>query len=508
MTRSRRLAALAMLFMAASCLLPAPVQAAPAGVEGGVHLRNLTLPAGGKVVEESLAPLLFADEAGWADSVTLTIDTSGLNVAAVTAAECSTGPVLRCVLPGPHRVFERPPDDGTYGFVTFGAVSLSFTSKPGAAAGDTGTLSIATKVDDQPATTETSTVRIGEAVNLTAVDDEPLTVAPGGSAALRPQVRNTGPAAVNGLTAVISAAEGALTDTNFGNCTYGFAIACTFTTTLTAGATYGLSSPLTLRLPGDAAAASRVSVSVQWMTAAEWEDWLGDEGPLPGDRAGTGPDLTLEEVALSAAGVPQADLDHDDNGSTTTVTVSGRRTDVVAIGATVPGTAGEHTISVGVVNQGPGTLRYPPFPNNLGNAYVTLPAPMSVVTADERCKSLAEDYGPPASAAPDEGPPEYSCALRPAALRPGQRLLFTFTVRSAPAARDEEGSVQFYLYDDGVNVDRDLANNQAPIKLAGTGRPPALPITGTIAATITVSGIVLILIGTAVVTVMRRRGLR
>ncbi|WP_250008045.1 hypothetical protein [Actinoplanes sp. M2I2] len=513
MIRLHRLAALTMFLTVGLTLLSAPAQAAPADVEGGVYPRNLTLPVGGSV-EESLSPLLFADEDGWADRVTLTIDTSRVAVADVAVAgfadeaNCSAGPVVRCVLPGPHRVYERPEGDGAYGFVTFSSVSLSFTAKQSAPVGDTGTLSIATKVDDQPATTETATVRIGEGVNLTAVDDKPRTVAPGGGVKLQPKVRNTGPVAVDGLTAVITAGQGVLADTNYGNCTYGFSVACAFDTTLTAGTTYGMSTPFALRVPGDAAAASRMTVSVQWMTAAEWEDWVGEYGDLLGGRAGTGPALRLEEVAVSAAGVPQADIDQDDNGSYTTVTVSGRRTDVRALGATVPGRAGEHTISVGVVNQGPGTLRYPPFQNNLGIVRVSLPGPMSVVTADDRCTSRSDDYDLPPSSAPDEGPPEFSCALRPTALRPGDRLMFRFTVRIAPTAQDEEGAVGFFLYSEDVDVDRDPRNNQAPIKVTGTGRAPGLPITGTIAATITSTGIILLLIGAAVVVAVRRSAVR
>ncbi|MCO8270763.1 hypothetical protein M1L60_09165 [Actinoplanes sp. TRM 88003] len=418
LTRLRRVAAWAMVVMLTCALPPSPAHAAPAGVEGEVHLRNLTLPADGSTVEEILSPLLFADEQGWADSVTLTIDTSQVGVAVVkvvdswSAAKCSSGPVVRCVLPGPHRVFERPKDDGAYGYVTFGSVPLSLIPKPGVSIGDTGTLSVATKVDDGPATIETSTVRIGEAVNLTAVDEEPQTVAPGGAVTLRPKVRNTGPTPVDGLTAVISADPGALAGTNFSNCTYGYAVACTFDTTMAAGSTYGMAAPITLRVPGDAAGASQTMVGVQWMTAAEWEDWLADYGELPQDRAGTGPELELEEMAVSAAGAPQADTDHDDNGSYTTVTVSGRRTDLVAVGATVPGTAAEHTFSVGLVNQGPGTLRYPPFSNNVGSVRVTLPAPMSVIVADDRCRSESGDLDPPPSSAPDEppyyGPPVFS----------------------------------------------------------------------------------------------------
>jgi len=310
--------------------------------------------------------------------------------------------------------------------------------------------------------------------------------------------------------AVINADQGVLADTNFGNCTYGYSIACTFETTLTAAGIYRVSVPFTLRVPRDAVAASQTTLSVQWLTAAEWQDWQADFGELSPGRPGTGPDLELDEVAVSA-GLPQADTDNDDNGSYTTVTVAGgRRTDVVAIGAAIPGTAGAHTITVGLVNQGPGTMRYPPFANNVPAVRVTLPLRMSVVTADDRCTSLSEDaYETPPSSAPDGpagfSPPEFSCMPRSVTLRPGQHLTFRFTVRIARAARDEEGSVQVDLYSGGDNVDRDLRNNQAKITVKAAAGGGGLPITGTTAATIASGGLLLMLLGAVVVAALRRR---
>ncbi|WP_306216051.1 hypothetical protein [Actinoplanes sp. RD1] len=510
MNRSHRSAALTMLAAAALALLPAPAQAAPPGVEGGVYLRDLTLPAGGKTLEEGLAVLLFADEAGWADSITLSIDTSEVGVAEVTVGgeQCTTGTVVRCVVPGPHQVFQRPDDDGPHGYFTWSLVSLGLTPRDDAAAGDSGTLSVATQVEDGPTTTESATIRIGEGVNLTAVDDRSRTVAPGGAVQLRPAVRNSGTTAVDGLTAVFSADAEVLARTNYGNCTYDYAVACTFDTTLAAGATYRISAPFTLRMPPDAVAASQTSLGVQWLTAAEWEDMQAAYGdPSPG-RPGTGPDLPLGKVvAAAAADLPQADLDDDDNGSYTTVTVAGgRRTDVVAMGATIPGTPGEHAIAVGLVNRGPGTLRYPPFDNNYPTAHIILPAAVSVVSADERCMSLNGVYDAPPSTAPAGfSPPEYYCRQSSTTLRPGRELTFSFTVRVARAVHEDAGSVEVALTSDGAGVDRNLRNNRAAIRLTATGGGGELPITGTIAATISAGGLALLLAGTTIVAALRRR---
>ncbi len=50
---------------------------------------------------------------------------------------------------------------------------------------------------------------------------------------------------------------------------------------------------------------------------------------------------------------------------TAALTLLGTPAEAAPAGAAIPGTAGEHTITVGLVDQGPGTLRYPPFFNNI-----------------------------------------------------------------------------------------------------------------------------------------------
>ena len=519
MSRSRRPAALMLLVAAMVALLATPAQAAPGEVEAEISLRNLTLPAGGGTVEERLFALLLAERAGWASKLTLTVDTSDVAVADVAVdGQCSAGPVKRCVMPGPHQVFRRPEGDGTFSFITTDAgLPVSLTPKPGTSAGDTGTLTVTAQVDDGPVTTETATIRIGEGVNLTAVDDKARTVAPGAAAEMRPRVRNSGTTEVDGLTAVIYADDGVLADTDFGNCTYSYAIACTFDTSLTAGDTYRMSAPFTVATPRDAVTGSQTSLNVQWLTAAEWEDQQADYADLPDGRPGTGPDLTLEQVAASAASVPQADTDHDDNGSSTLVTVrGGRRTDVVAVGATLPGTpGGRHTIDVGLVNDGPGALRYPPFFNNVAAVYVTMPPGVSVMTADERCTSLTETYpAPPSFSSPAAGeaesagfgPAEYYCGPRAIALPADRRLTFTFEVRITRAAHEGDGSVELSVFDNDA-VDRDPRNNRAPITLNSAGGGGGLPITGTTATRAAGLGTLLVLIGSTVIIALRRRAL-
>ena len=522
MTRSRRLLALTAVVSAALAVLGPPASAAPEGtVEAHAFLRHLTLPVDGPTVDEHLPILLTSDRAGWAGEVTVNVDTSAVGAVAdvdvqvsFDGADCSAaGAVTRCTLPGPHRIYEMP-DNGTIGFITSEFVTISVTPKPGAAAGATGALTVTARADDGPTTTRTSTVRLGEGVNLTAVDPGALTIPPGGSTALRPKVRNTGTRAVEGAALVVSAAEDALADTDFGNCTYGYVVACTFDTTLAAGQTYQVSAPFTVEVPRDAAVGSETGMSVQWLTLAEWQDWEDMSDGLPSGRQGTGPKLELSELATAAA-VPQADVDGDDNGTYAKVTVTGdRRLDVVAVGATVAAQAGEtRTIDVGLVNRGPGALRYPPFFNNLLGVHVSLPPGLSVVRADERCSLLGDDEDDPAGPPPspvaedswDSGPPLYSCQAESVQLRPGQRLSYAFTVRVAADARDGKGSVEVALYDDEDGVDRDAGNNTAAITLSLGGAGGGLPVTGPATTLIAGGGVLLVFLGAAVTVALRRR---
>jgi hypothetical protein len=519
MTRPRRFLALTMLVTATVALLGSPAGAAPDGeVTADVFLRDLTVPADGPAVEDHLSFFLTSDRAGWADEVTVSVDTSAAaSVFDVAVEEASpevtcatTGPVVRCTVPGPHEVVDPP--EGSFGFTTSASVLLRLTPKAGAAAGDAGTLTVTARADDGPTTTETARVRIGEGVNLTAVDGELRTVPAGGTTALRPQVRNTGARDVDGLVLATYASEGLLAGTNFGNCTYDDAVICTFASTVAAGRTYRVSAPFTVQIPRDAAVGSSTEVGLQWLTLAEWEDLLATFGGLPGARQGTGADLELDELAsAAAAGVPQADTDQDDNGTYSRVTVTGgRRTDVVAAGAGIAGLPGDaRTIDVGLVNSGPGTLHYPPFYNAVPLVSVTLPPGVTVVKADARCRSLYGDGPPPSSPAaePSSGaePVVYDCWPRTVRLLPGQRLSYAFTVRVDPGADDGEGSVEVATLDDDAGVDRDTGNNSAPITLKVGGAGGGLPVTGRTTATVAGAGVLLLLAGIAVTVALRRR---
>jgi hypothetical protein len=523
MTRRPRLLALIVAVTATLALLGSPASAAPGGeVETNVFFRHLTLLAGGPTVDETPDFFLTADKAGWANEVTLSVDTSAaVAVVDIAVTELSpettcatTDAVVRCTVAGPHRIIDLP-ESGNFVIGTSPSVGISLTPKAGATAGDAGAITVTGRADDGPTSSRTSTVRIGEGVDLTAVAAGSRVVAAGGSASLRPEVRNTGPRDVEGLTLVLSADDSTVAGTDYGNCTYDYVIACTFDATLQTGRAYRVSAPFTLRTPRDAAVGSQTRVNAQWLTVAEWQDWQAMSDGLLNGPPGTGPDLALDEVA-SASAVPQVDIDGDDNGTSSTLTVSGgQRPDVVAIGATLTGSPGEtSTFEVGLVNRGPGTLHYPPFFNNLAHVDVTLPPGLSVVRADERCTDLFNDEdpaGPPPSSAADAAasaePPRYDCGPDSMALTPGQRLSFAFTVRIDPAAQDGAGSIDVQLYDEDEDegVDRDPGNNSAPIILRLGGGDGGLPVTGAGTATVVGGGVLFVLVGAAVTMAVRRR---
>ena len=543
MTSPRRLLAVTTLVTVALALSGFPAGAAPGGDAMGdvtteVPLRDFTLPLGGPAVGHDLPFLLSADEPGWANEVTLTVDASAASAVAevnVTVGDDSvlnsimpndrvrcatTDAVTRCTAGGPHRVHKR-------------SDSL----------GDTGTITVKARADNGPITTETSRVRIGQGVDLTAVDEGPRTVAPGASAVLRPQVRNTGPRDVKGLILRVYGDDSSLTDTNFGNCVYDYDydITCTFDTTLESGSTYALSAPFTVKAPHDAVAGSRSRIYTQWDTLADRQDWRLMR--WPGARQGTGAKLKLKElVSAATADVPQTDIDGYDNATQTTVTVTGGQpVDVAAVGATITGLPGEtRTIEVGAVNHGPGTLHYPQFFNNRPWVTVRLPLGVAVVRADKRCQSWPsqDSAGPPPSSSPaatpaDATPLKYTCWAESERLRPGQRLSFAFTVRVAGGARDGEGSAEVSMNDGEDSIDQDAGNNNAVINLSvddgglpstgdpgrdlpATGDPdddqPAtgdtdggLPVTGAATATVAGVGALLVLLGTALTVALRRR---
>ncbi|HEX8345885.1 MAG TPA: hypothetical protein VF657_14275, partial [Actinoplanes sp.] len=324
---------------------PASAYAASA-VRLDPHLADLTVAVGseGKVG----AVLAWADPPSGATPtrpvtvgrVRVSVDTAGVtDIATVVpqrdeiglGSSCSTaGTVVSCTATGPFTFGGEP--------VLLPLAALQVTARAGAEPGGSGKLAITAQADDGPVTTSSSTVRIGESVDLAAGEPKSVTAAPGTRSAADLRVTNAGERPVDGAVLLMFGWPAGLLDgPGFRNCRYGEMLLCTFTDVLAPGRTYALSDPVRLRIPGDAAAGSSSAAFGMWFTTTEWQDVLGTAppggGPLLG-IPGTGGETRLE-AGVARAGLPQVDTNPADNIVLTETVVGGRfRTDLAAVGAT------------------------------------------------------------------------------------------------------------------------------------------------------------------------------
>ena len=287
-------------------------------------------------------------------------------------------------------------------------------------------------------------------------------------------------------------------ESSYKNCQYGTgAFVCTFDTTINAGSSYALSSPIKFTAPADSVPGSQSQAVVSWMTATEWED-LADvlpDGYLA--EAGTDDPLELEESASSQS-TPQSDVLPDNDTSVVTLTVTGSGVpDMAAIGTRVTGASSEVTIRVGTANAGPGTLHPDIYPNNRVTSLVTLPGNVKATKVDDRCEPA--------------GTGKYLCNTS-TTLAPGDQEYFGFVLKlktsQGTAGQIEVGDVLPSIT--GVQAAAD-GNNVASIVVTGTGGSGGggdggLPTTGSDAVDTAVAGFGLVILG-ALMTVRRSQRL-
>ncbi|MEV4640746.1 hypothetical protein AB0J80_25730 [Actinoplanes sp. NPDC049548] len=386
------------------------------------------------------------------------------------------GTVFRCVRTG-----VRP----SAGFI----VQLGFfevTPAPGAEPGDTGRISVTARVDDGPVTTSTSQVRIGENVDLAAVGGATVSAAPGHTATFRPRVRNVGDKAAEGAVLSLPFPRDVVV-TDASNCFYGYAVYCVFDTVLEPGRTYGLSAPVTVRPPGDAAVGSRADAQLRWMTPSLWEDWLtAFKGSLPG-KAGTGEPLTLVAQA-SAAGIPQVDIGSDNDYAVVKLTVTGsRRPDLAAKAPAVTLKAGgTTTVRIAAVNRGPGTLYPALFDNTMILTSLTVPKGVTASTTNSRCWSNGGDTR------------RWQCSPAKEKVAPGGSETYTFRLKAARSFTGGTGKVRVSgFFSAPLDAPANRANNvtNLRINLPASGQGAGLPVTGPVLW----PGLFLVLVGSALV---------
>ncbi|MEU4692158.1 hypothetical protein [Actinoplanes sp. NPDC023714] len=347
-----------------------------------------------------------------------------------------------------------------------GLGSFGIRPRTDAAAGTSGTVTVTASIGDGPKIKSESSVRIGEGVNLTAEEIDPLDAAAGESTPVQSRVRNAGTTVADGLLLYLGADRGLLTGTKHRNCRYGKVVLCTFDSTVEPGATYELAEPFEIRPPEDAIDGSVLETEVTWTTVTEWEDltasWPAEliDGVFGAGEAGDGGDLELTEVA-SAAAAPQVETDYSDNDVNLTATVTGGATaDLAAIGATVEAKP-ESTVPVrvGLVNNGPGRLYPDLFDNNNVLVDIVLPPHTHLDWTDAYCDAWDDEQ-------------RFGCVAEKA-LEPGDREHFDLEVRVAKKP-GKAGSIAV----------RELAgsgesgNDTAPITITVAGGEASLPITG------------------------------
>jgi hypothetical protein len=369
------------------------------------------------------------------------------------------------------------------------------TARPKAAArtGDSGEIAVTGRVDAGPATTTTSALRVGAAVDLAAVAGIEVTARPGATATAAPMVRNTGKVATGGAVMLLDADPRLVSASSHRNCRYspGTTI-CLFDTPLAPGRRYAVSEPLRLHPPADSVPGSRAHVYVQWMTPTEWSDWTGLFPETFFGRPGTGPPLALT-MAATALEAPQADVRPENDSAPITLTVAGAgHPDLAAIGARLSATVGEDVaITVGLRNLGPGTLHPDLYANNQVSARIELPG---AVTATEDLPECGGTWD-------GEKMLDYSCAIT-VVLPPGRQAGFTIPARVG-RSRDRTGRVEVVDVLPAAAGQRATGqrNNVAPIVIEVAGAD--LPITGPGPVGLGGAGLALIAIGLLAVRRLR-----
>jgi hypothetical protein len=481
--RLGQIAAGASAVMLALCVGPVPALAAPA-VE--LHLERVTLAPGGN---EKLVPVWASISGSQRHGARLTLDYSAISdFATVVAAEVlydSIGTTSR-ELDELNEVQTQGPSsdpgapcvagEGKYTCTLDGVTGrkspwplafFALTPRAGATTGKTGVMSATLVLDGGVEKTVTSEVRVGQAVDLRALENDPITVAPGKAGGTDVRVRNVGSTPVEGAVLLMNVDERVRTGTTHANCWYGeYTVACTFESTLAPGTSYGLSAPVTFRPPADAIPGSVLGTSLTWMTGTEWSDLTDSFASLPSDdgEAGTGPALTLTELAAAAAD-PQADIDDENNWADLSLTVSGKTTvDLAAVGDRITAPVGDKaTVRVGVINHGPGRLYPDLFYNNVADFIVTIPENTVVTSEGDDCF--------------DTGNGSLWCRMRPA-LAPGGKEVFPIGLR-VEKRKGDAGKVEVLDQSraEAQLPDANPDNNVAKLVVTGTGGED-LPITG------------------------------
>ena len=437
--------------------------------------------------------------------VVLKIDGTGLAGAATVAPlsefGCETeGPVTTCT-----------EDELAVDPEGFGWRQLEIKPAEGATIGQRGTFTVTISAAGGLVATATSTVTVGDQVNLTNVRDVRAAARPGGDVKAPLAVRNSGTAPIAGVDLFTFYDVAITPGTKYRNCEYSHRYSvCHFDTTLAVGAEYSLAEPFPLHIGADAWAPKESSSEIFWVTPADSETWWG--GSPPKFTPGTAAPLRLVQAGpAKRAALGQTDPNPEDNWGQVTLNVQGKnQANFVTIGDKLQGGAGSVvTARVGVRNDGPASVE-----NRSGSAVrlvnIDLPKGTKSILVPKDCAPLVGDQ-PDWDQQGKPGAARYRCTSDWTFLK-DEKLIWEFRLRidnpdSAP------GTVtSTYTTEGPVTPKPDLKPADDVAKILVNAATPGggggeLPNTGARIAGAVGTGLALIVLGGVLLMTFRRRRL-
>ncbi|WFF02283.1 LPXTG cell wall anchor domain-containing protein [Micromonospora sp. WMMD964] len=502
-------------FVAASAT---SASAAPASLAADLDLyaNNVIVAPGGTEKWLTLFSLTTERQPG---DYAITVDRSkvdGFADVESSADNCTeSGAILTCKV-------EDQDDDGSY----LNLVSLVVRAKADAKPDQKGELRFTVTPDDKSGPVSySSTVEIGEGVDLTTNELLELEGAPGSTLKAPLQVTNRGEVPAKDAVLYVVGADGLQPSKRYENCEYtegllhDFAFACRFDATIDTNAGFRLDDSFGFTVPADSWAPNTFGGFSTWFTPADWDEYRSQaELPAKLGPNGTEGELRLEPVANRRS--QQTDVNPWDNSTWIDLKVTGnQRADVAARGATVTGDVGATVgLTVGYVNNGPAAVNTGGSESPWVGTTVTLPKGVTAVRAPQNCFDSDDDEWQPGK----PGARVYRCFVD-GSIRKGEKVDYEFQVRIDQAGK-HAGEVMLRTGHEETEIkDLNPANDIAEILVNAAnggnggdggngggqgGDDGGLPVTGQSTGLIAGLGALLLAVGVGGYLVAKRRRTR
>ncbi|MEU5932759.1 LPXTG cell wall anchor domain-containing protein [Micromonospora sp. NPDC047187] len=491
-----------------------PAFAAPAALAAPVE--NLDLYANNVIVApggtEKWLTLFSLTTERQPDDYTIKVDRSkvyGFADVESSGDNCTeSGAILTCKV-------EDQDDDGSY----LNLVSLVVRAKADAKPDQKGELSFTVTPDGKSGSASySSTVEIGEGVDLTTNESLELKGAPGATLKAPFQVTNRGEVPAKDAVLYVVGADGLQPSKRYENCEYtegplhDFAFVCRFDTTIGENSSFRLDDSFGFTVPADSWAPNAFGGFSTWFTPADWDEYRSvAELPAKLGPNGTEGELKLEPVMNLRS--RQTDVNPLDNSTWVDLQVTGdQRADVAARGATVTGDVGATVaLTVGYVNNGPAAVNAGGGESPWIGTTVTLPKGVTAVRASENCFDSEDDGWEPGK----PGARVYRCFVD-GSIKKGEKVDYEFQVRIDQAG-DQAGEVTLRTGHEETEIkDLNPANDTAQILVNGGGDGGqgggddggSLPVTGQSTGLIVGLGALLLAAGVGGYLVAKRRRTR